>query len=352
MKTQSLIHKTMVQFFFCTIVIFLLMTPMFYLLTKHFYAEDLIDLIESVKNGQGIPELDLERDIIAGVMLQFILIFLILSIAMYVTVRFITRRIWHPFDDTLEKAENFNLAQNDLPEFHYSDIEEFNRLNETLMHLIGKDKETYRIQKEFTENASHELQTPLAVARCKLDLLMQEDLSRHQYGLVSELYDLNTRMGHLNRNLLLLAKIENEQYAAKERISVRNFIGNLIPSYNLLKDHCKVIFDGWTGGECLINANPVLLECLLNNLVVNALRHTSEGTVEVRLCDNGALSIINPGDAPLNPEIIFRRFRSGDSATTGNGLGLAIVKAICEFHGWILTYGYEEEHHIFSVTLR
>lgn len=74
------------------------------------------------------------------------------------------------------------------------------------------------------------MQTPLAVTRCKLDLLLQEDLSGRQYGLVSELYDLNTRMGHLNRNLLLLAKIENEQYAAKERISLRNFIGSLIPS--------------------------------------------------------------------------------------------------------------------------
>ena len=104
---KSLIHKTMMQYFICTVVMFLLMAPMFYLLTKHFYAEDLIDLIESVRKGKGIPELDLEEDIMAGVMLQFILIFAVLSMAMYVTVRFITRRLWLPFDDTLAKTESF-----------------------------------------------------------------------------------------------------------------------------------------------------------------------------------------------------------------------------------------------------
>lgn len=351
MKTHSLTHRTMVQFFICTVVIFLLMAPLFYLLTKHFYAEDLIDLIEAVKNGHGIPELDLERDIMAGIMLQFLLIFFTLSIAMYVTVRFITRRLWHPFDDTLAKTENFNLAQNDLPEFYHTDIREFNRLNDSLIRLISNNRNSYLIQKEFTENASHELQTPLAVTRSKLDLLMQEDLDARQYELVSELYDLNTRMGRLNRNLLLLAKIENRQYTETERISLSGFIENLIPSYNLLKGECRVSFDNLVTGERFIDANPILLECLLNNLVVNAIRHTGVGNVSVCLCDDGSLWVKNPGEAALDPGLIFHRFASGDSDTQGTGLGLAIVKAICEFHEWDVSYCYTDGQHVFIVKI-
>lgn len=271
---------------------------------------------------------------------------------MYVTVRFITRRLWHPFDDTLAKTENFKLTQKDVPVFEYTDIREFNRLNDSIRSLISKNLDIYRIQKEFTENASHELQTPLAVTRSKLDLLLQEDLSERQYEIVSELYDLNTRMGHLNRNLLLLAKIENEQYVKTEAIAIGNFIENLIPSYNLLKEGCRVRFDDRMKKEGIVNANPILLECLLNNLVVNAIRHTAEGTIDVLLSGKGQISVVNPGESPLDAESVFQRFKSGDSNVNGSGLGLAIVKAICEFHGWKVTYSHVNWHHEFTVTVK
>lgn len=353
-KNKSLIHKTMMQYFLCTVVIFLLMAPIFYLLTKHFYAEDMIDLMESVRSGRGIPELDLERDIMAGVMLQFLLTFLILSLAIYVTIRFITRRLWQPFDNTLAKAEDYSLTQKDIPEFVRTDIKEFNRLNDSLTRLMRRSRDTYRIQREFTENASHELQTPLAVTRGKLDLLLQENLTEGQYELVADLYDLNTRMGRLNRNLLLLAKIENRQYGGTEPIMLRYFILNALPSYNLLSGGCRVVFDDRSESKSFVKANPILLECLMNNLVANAIRHTSEGDVVMRLEADDRLAVTNPGESPLDSEVIFQRFRSGDSATTGTGLGLAIVKAICEFHGWKISYHYDDadRRHTFTVTLR
>lgn len=351
-KPTSLIHKTMVQFFICTAVIFLLMVPVFYLLTKHFYAEDLIDLIQSVKSGHGIPELDLERDIMMGLMLQFLLIFASLSIAMFVTIRFITRRLWQPFDDTLSKTEDFNLARRDLPEFRYTDITEFNRLNDSLYRLISRDRHAYIIQKEFTENASHELQTPLAVTRCKLDLLLQEGLTERQSELVEELYNLNTRMGRLNRNLLLLAKIENDQYVHRDSISLCPFIEALLPSYNLLKGTCRVELDNPTDTSPQVKANPTLLECLLNNLIVNAIRHTAEGTVTVSLSDRITLTVSNPGAEALNPANIFRRFKSGDSPGEGTGLGLAIVRAICDYHGWTIAYSFDNNMHSFAINMR
>lgn len=353
MKKKSLINKTLWQFLMCTAIIFALMTPLFYMLTKHFYAEDLIDVIQAVERGNQIPKLDLERDIMAGVMIQYFLTFLLLALAMFVTVRFITRRLWLPFDDTLSKAERFNLAQSDVPDFTPTDIVEFSRLNDSLGRLMQKNKETYRIQKEFTENASHELQTPLAVTRSKLDLLMQENLSQQQLELVSELYQLNTRMGHLNRNLLLLAKIENSQYNQYENLDLCAFIEKLLPSYNLLKGNCPVMLDSEGCPDSTVKANPILLECLINNLVVNAIRHTDSGTILVAVSGTGCLEVSNPAaDGPLDTSEIFNRFRSGDSKTTGTGLGLAIVKAICDFHRWQIVYSFIGNRHSFKVAMK
>ena len=133
-----------------------------------FYAEDMIDIIEAVQLGTSIPHIDLERDIMVGMMLQFLLIFLVLSLALFIMMRFITHRLWLPFDDTLQKTEQFNLAQSAVPQFQKTEIKEFARLNNSLAKLMQKDKEIYRIQKEFTENASHELQTPISIIRSKL----------------------------------------------------------------------------------------------------------------------------------------------------------------------------------------
>lgn len=348
-KNKTLLRKTMMQFFICTAAIFLLMTPLFYLLTRYFYAEDLIEVIEAAESGTAIPPLDLERDIVAGMMMQFVLTFATLSIALYITVRFITRHLWHPFDDTLRTAELHDITDRRPVEFAPTDIAEFTRLNDTLTRLIRKNREAYRIQKEFTENASHELQTPLAVTRGKLDLLMQEGLSESQLAIVSELYRLNTRMSHLNRNLLLLAKIENAQYDNLEIISLGSFAAALLPSYSALRDNCHVTLD--TRTDIKVRANAILLECLLNNLVVNAIRHTTSGDIRVSLGDGGQLQVSNPADnGPLDQTTLFRRFHTDKTHTTGNGLGLSIVKAICDFHGWTITYRYTDRRHHFIVS--
>lgn len=350
--TTSLLTKTMRQFAACEAVCFVLTAPLFYLLTKYFYAEDMIDLIEALQRGSSMPAIDLERDIMTGMMLQFLLIFAVISLSMFVTIRFATRKLWRPFDDTLHKTEQFNLAQSDVPQFVDTDIQEFSRLSQSIDRLMRRDKETYTIQKEFTENASHELQTPLAIIRSKLDLLMQESLSEAQMRLVSDLYGLTTRMGHLNRNLLLLAKIENDQYAVADSIDLFSMIAESLPLYGVLQEHADVrLVDRRTNSSVSLRANPILTECLLKNLVVNAIRHTGEnGQILLEVSDTQlAVSNTSADGRPLDAAKLFRRFHKDDDNQNGNGLGLAIVKAICDFHKWSVAYRFESSCHRFIV---
>lgn len=350
---RSLLSKTFTQFAVCTVVCFLLTAPLFYLLTKHFYAEDMIDIIEAVERGHDIPPLDLERDIVAGMMLQFLIIFLAICLSLFITMRFATKRLWRPFDDTLRKAERFNLAQGEVPVFRATDIREFERLNHSLEQLMRKDHEVYRIQKEFTENASHELQTPLAIVRSKLDLLIQEELTESQTHLVSDLYGLTVRMGHLNRNLLLLAKIDNAQYAATEEVDTAALLSGLRPLYEtLMDDGARLrVDDRRSDRNAMVRANAVLLECLLKNLVVNAIRHSARGSEVLVVVEDGCLTVSNTSadGKPLDTDSLFHRFRSGDVRQKGNGLGLAIVKAVCDLHHWTVEYRFAGGRHCFSV---
>lgn len=351
-RGRSLLSKTLMHFALCAAICFVLTAPLFYLLTKWFYAEDLIEIVEAVKERQMIPDIDLERDIVGGMMLQFMLIFIVITIALFVTMRLATKKLWHPFDDTLRKAEQFSLAQGSVPQFASTGIVEFARLNHTLEQLMLNAKHTYIAQKEFTENASHELQTPLAIVRTKLDLLMQGNLGEGEMRLVADLYELTMRMSRLNRNLLLLAKIENSQYADMQKVDVAAMIADAAPLYDALTDGTAIrLADLRSHAHACITANPVLLECLVKNLVVNAIRHSEAGAdVELTLTDN-SLTVSNAatGDKPLDAKALFRRFSTADAPHKGNGLGLAIVKAVCRFHHWDVAYRYELHRHLFVV---
>lgn len=351
-KPKSLMYKTLMMFFICAAVIFVLSVPLFHGLTERFYAEDMIDVIQAVNSGQGIPPTDLEEDIVEGMALQFALIFAVMTAALFITLRFATSRLWRPFEDTLLKTERFRVEKGAIPEFAETGTLEFERLNRAIAELMRKDKEAFRIQKEFTENASHELQTPLAVIRGKLDLLMQESLTKRQMLLVADIYAQTARISAMNRNLLLLAKIDNAQYTAKEETDVASLVAAMLPTFDVLARGVSITVDDRRGRHAgMLRANRVLLECLVKNLVVNAIRHTPAGGAVTITLEPGALHVSNPSadGHPLDARTLFQRFRSGDMQGPGNGLGLAIVKAVCTLHGWEAGYEFDRGQHRFSV---
>jgi len=282
---------------------------------------------------------------------QYGLLIAILLISLYFVQRFISRRLWTPFYSTLDKIKSFNLEKGDLPSFEKTNIKEFSQLNDNLDTLITNNVRTYTQQREFIENASHELQTPLAVFQTQLDILLQQpETTEKQMQIIQSLYTVSSRLTRLNKNLLLLAKIDNKHYHTMEQVDLSTIIRDQLFYFKYQADDRAISIKSQTDNSPTLTANRFLLESLVNNLIANSITHNVEGgTIRITTEDN-RLTIINKGETtPLDPNKAFRRFSRTSEEKRGNGLGLSIVYQICNFHGWDITYDYAEGMHRFTV---
>lgn len=290
------------------------------------------------------------EEIVVAISLVTFFFFLVLVAGFLLLNRKLSSLLWKPFHNTLDKVKSFNLSSQTVIEFGKTDVLEFEELNEVLQKLIVKNISVYQSQKEFTENASHELQTPLAIIKNKLDLLLQKEaLTNRQYQIIEEANRALTRLTRINKNLLLLAKIENHQYDNNELISFDTLISQ---SLGQLKEHSdnkniEVVFDLDT--ETTIKGNKTLCEILINNLLLNAIRHNNHNGIIRINADLQGISIANSGSNALDKEAMFKRFTNVSNANAGSGLGLAIIRQICLRHGWSISYQFRDHFHIFQI---
>ena len=279
-----------------------------------------------------------------------LLFFALLVIGFIFLNRRIAKQIWQPFRNTLKKLKSFDLTTQRAISFDKTNIEEFEELNQSLQKLIDKNISVYSQQKTFIENASHELQTPLAVLKSKLDLLLQnKNITSEQAELLTAIDLPLSRITRINKNLLLLAKIENKQFAEVENIELTEVINEtleLLSDYTTLK---QISVDENFSEKLFLSCNKTLLEILVNNLLINAIVHnTEQGKIQISFSDK-TLTVSNTGKTALSNEKLFERFTISSSETANSGLGLAIVKEICNRYNWHIHYTFENNLHSFSV---
>lgn len=293
-----------------------------------------------------------DNDLLGNLISQYGLIFFILLVSLGIAQRIISRKLWMPFYDSLGKIENYTLEQGIVPEFKKTSTKEFERLNQILTNLIANNLEVYKHQKEFIENASHELQTPLAVFQSQLDILLQEpELTEKQTQVIQSLYSVSSRLTRLNKNLLLLAKIDYEQHVDREEINFRELLDKAIYYLRTLTENEGIDFTVSIQTIPVLRANKILLESLINNLIVNAIRHNVEqnGTISISV-NKDSLVVSNTGEnQSLDTKKMFRRFNHTSEERKGNGLGLAIVYQICKLHHWKIDYSFQNSIHSFIV---
>lgn len=295
---------------------------------------------------------DLEgtRAIIHAVILITLGTILVILLTSLVLNRMLIRKLWQPFYGTLEAMRQYRIGQSERPRFSNTDIDEFQSLNATLNKSISRAEADFRHLKEFTENASHELQTPLAVVKSKLDILIQDDaLSESQSRLVQNAYEAVHKLTRLNSSLLLLSKIENRQFATLTPIRFDQIIEQKLDELaELLREKDFTIVKALE--PVTINMNIQLADILLNNLFSNAIRHSPDHSI-LRLemnSRNFCMANTAQGDQ-LDESRLFDRFYKSGNASDHHGLGLSIAAQICQVSGLAIQYQYGSKQHQFRI---
>lgn len=260
----------------------------------------------------------------------------------------LSRKLWAPFHATVGKLEAYDLKSQAPIALPRTDIIEFESLHTGIGKLIDGNLAAYREQKEFTENASHELQTPLAIVQSKLDLFLQtQGLTEEQSRIIEDANHSLSRVSRINRNLVLLAKIDNGQFTGGETIELTQMLRERRADMEDFISEKALLTEVTFAQSCEVTGNRVLTEILLTNLLMNAIRHTKAGgVIHIRLEDR-MLDVANTGTIPLSEDKLFKRFSS--TAVHSTGLGLAIVKEICQLYGWSAGYRFMNGQHHFSV---
>lgn len=291
------------------------------------------------------------EDLIKSIALLFCFVIVIAFIGFYIVTKRLSIRLWRPFYATLEQIEQFEIDKLIVPEFSDSDTAEFHRLNNSIKNLIERNTIIYKSQQEFIENAAHELQTPLAVFQVKLETLMQHpDLTPDQADILLTLTESASRLNRLNKNLLLLSKIDNSHYSERERVSLKSIIEKQQEFFmeQATEKNLTITID--INEDAIIKSNIILSEILVSNLFLNAIRHNvQDGFVKVLLTQN-TLEISNTGSQNLIPsEKLFQRFSKTNHFDKGSGLGLAIVKKVTDLNNWKINYTFQNNLHYFIV---
>jgi signal transduction histidine kinase len=299
--------------------------------------------------GKEVLEQD---DLIETIVSSFIVIAIALIIVMIVMNFISSRFLWRPFYRTLGRLSDYDIEKHEAIAYEKSSTTEFDTLSKAVNKMTAKLKADYQNLRSFTENASHELQTPIAVMITKTENLLQSDnLSKEQKEGIYNLNQTAGKLKKLNQTLLLLSKIENSQFKVlretdvteRVKLKLEQFedlfrIKNIKPQITI-EEHVKLTMD------------PMLMDTIISNLVGNALKYTSENKQVIITLQKHKFSVSNSGEAlNVDPEKLFVRFFKLNQDSESSGLGLALVKQIANTHGHQITYAYSANMHTFEYT--
>lgn len=266
---------------------------------------------------------------------------------------FVSGHLFKPFRKTLEKIKHFKLYDKQYIEAEQTGVKEFDDLNLFVEKMTRKAITDYKNLKEFAENASHELQTPLAIAKGKLELLTETGLNEEQYHYVGSVETTIKKLSRLSESLALLTKIENHEFSNGESVDLSALITSSINNFKEFIDLYELRLSTNITNGVTIRMHPVLADILWTNLFQNAIKHNKkQGRIRIELTKD-KLTVSNTGDE-LNfpPEALFERFRKADQNSGSIGLGLSIIGNIVNQNGMAIHYTEENGWHRIEILLK
>ena len=289
--------------------------------------------------------------LLPGVVDSFKWILLLCLVLVIISGKLIPKYILSPFKRTLKIIQGFDLKQRKpirLPETRTS---EFRELNEFLTKMTDKALEDYQSLKEFAENASHELQTPTAIIRGKLDLLMESDIRDDQASLIAEMQNALEKLSRIHSSLTLLTRLENKEYTVETPVCVSALARETLDSLEELIQIKSLSLHAQIEEKVYIPLHNALADLLLTNLVSNSIRHNIPGGEISFILNRAGLVISNTGREPQVPvSELFERFKKGHPSSDSIGIGLAIVRQICELMNFNIVYEYASGLHIIAIS--
>ena len=289
------------------------------------------------------------EQLVSGIFVTLLLVSVDIIICFYFLNRWFSSRVWNPFYRALNVLKNFDLQKGGDVHFQKSKVDEFNTLNSELKRLTDKVSRDYKNLREFTENMSHETQTPLAIIRSKLELLLQKAHDEEQVQQILGTLDSVNRLSKMNKGLILLTRIENDQYTGQQLLSFSQLLKKQLEDLELFISSRNIKVHTDIDEDVSRKINPHLAGILFTNLLSNAIKYNiNGGDLFVKLTKK-EIVIANSGEALTIPEEeVFDRFKKGNSPDSV-GLGLAIVKKIIDHDNFTIHYKYIDNHHTFTI---
>lgn len=276
----------------------------------------------------------------------------LLMFGMFFFHRRLSGKLWQPFYDSLASIKEFDWTKSQRLEMAKSEITEFNELEDVMVKMASKMQHDYKSLKEFTENASHEIQTPLALINARVEQFIQTgDLGKEHTYWIEEIYHASRRISRLNQGLLLLAKIENQQFTELENTNLSELAKAKLRDFEDIISHKQINVSLHANGAFMVLMSPALAEIMIVNLLNNAIRHNYvNGALEIT-CEEHYLEVGNTGNAlKTDPESLFERFKKESTGSESLGLGLAIVKQICDNYNLAIDYQNNESTHTIRIS--
>lgn len=294
-----------------------------------------------------------EDELIYDLTTALIVLYILLVISIVVVNGYLLNKAMKPFYQILDKLKKYQFGIPFSREKYNYKITEFEELNKEINEMIERNELVFYQQKQFIENASHELQTPLAIVINKIDLMIQnDDLDKKNLTFLTGVKNDLRRMVGLNKSLLMLSKIENSQFNKTSDVDFNGMITQLIQNYEDFIAFKKVEVSIIEKGKFIADFNQDLADILLSNLLKNAVKYNNEEGILNIIIENNRITFQNSGNpVPLDTAKIFNRFYKQGSDHTSTGLGLSIVKTIIrQYPGWEINYEYADRMHYFILT--
>jgi len=292
-----------------------------------------------------------KADLIRKLFLALVALYGVMLASILVVNNLVLKKIWKPFHYLLAQLRNFRLGNTPVFKSARTSVKEFRELNDSLQSLLQRNSDTYLSQKQFNENASHELQTPLAISINKLELLAERgELTNEDAETVGEVIQALESLKRLNKALLLLSRIENQQFVEEQTVRFSEVFQKLTRDFSDMLHFREVKVELNEEGDFESIMNGDLAEILVMNLLKNAIVHNTAGGVVTVTIAGSWFSIENSGNPePLDEEKMFDRFYKRSPQSSSTGLGLAIVKAITALYALSVNYEFHNSKHKFII---